>query len=161
MSKVRTVVKAPLNICIKCGCDFNVRKEWDNVLYDLRSYEVSEDGTYMRCSYAFAAVYPVADRDFYLQQRLRYDFPEPGMVTLAVHSLPLNDEYPLQPKRVRGEITISMVMKGVRDPVTGEEHTEVFMTNMCDINGLVPKWLVNAMAKSVPKVWFKTYEQGC
>lgn len=83
------------------------------------------------------------------------------MVTLAVHSLPLNDEYPVQRNKVRGELTISMVFKPVVDPNTKEEHTEIFMTNMCDINGLVPKWIVNAAAKSVPRVWFKTYELGC
>ena len=54
-----------------------------------------------------------------------------------------------------------MILQGYIDPVTNLEYTEVFMTNMCDINGLVPKWLVNAMSKSVPKVWFKTYELGC
>ena len=83
------------------------------------------------------------------------------MVTLAVHSLPLNEEYPHIKGRVRGEITISMVFKGVVDPESGQEHTEVFMTNMCDINGVIPKWLVNAASKSVPKLWFKTYESGC
>lgn len=67
MSKVRTVVKAPLDICIKCGCDFEVRKEWDNVLYDLRTFEESKDKTYMRCAYSFGSPFPAADRDFYLQ----------------------------------------------------------------------------------------------
>lgn len=35
------------------------------------------------------------------------------------------------------------------------------MTNWCDINGLVPKWLVNVASASVPKGWAKTYEMGC
>lgn len=67
MSKVRTVVRAPLDICIKCGCDFKVRKEWDNVLYDLRTFEESDDKLYMRCAYSFGALFPASDRDFYLQ----------------------------------------------------------------------------------------------
>lgn len=53
-----------------------------------------------------------------------------------------------------------MVFKPFTDPKTGHEHTDIFMTNFCDINGLVPKWIVNAASKSVPRIWFKTYEQG-
>jgi len=39
MSKVNTIVKAPLEIVLACGCDFEVRKKWDNVLYDIKVYE--------------------------------------------------------------------------------------------------------------------------
>lgn len=56
---------------------------------------------------------------------------------------------------------IAMILSPVIDPVTKEEYTEVFMTNMTDIGGLVPKWLVNTTSRSVPKIWFKTYELGC
>ena len=161
MFKVRTVVKAPLDVAIMCGCDFEVRQEWDNVLFDYRIFEQKKEVGFLRYAYTFKAVFPASDRDFYLQQRLVYDFPELGMVTLAVHSLPYSDEYPLQPRKVRGTIQISMVMKAIKEQTTGEEHTEIWMTNMCDPNGLVPKWLVNMASKSVPKLWFKTYEQGC
>jgi hypothetical protein len=67
MSKVRTVVKAPLDVLVKCGFDFEARKEWDTVLYDLRMWDVSEDKSFMRCAYSFSAPFPVSHRDFYLQ----------------------------------------------------------------------------------------------
>jgi len=54
-----------------------------------------------------------------------------------------------------------MVLKPIIDEETGLQYTEMFMTNWCDINGLVPKWLVNVASASVPKGWAKTYELGC
>lgn len=62
---------------------------------------------------------------------------------------------------MRGNIYISMVFNGVIDSTTGKEQTEVFFTNQTDINGLVPKMLVNAISRQVPKFWFKKYEAGC
>lgn len=73
-----------------------------------------------------------------------------------------NEEYPPLPHKVRATFVIlSMVMTPRVDLVTKQAYTDFFMINCCDINGLVPKWIVNASSKSVPKVWFKTYELGC
>ena len=52
-------------------------------------------------------------------------------------------------------------MRSIIDPETKIESTEFVMSNMTDINGLVPKWIVNATSKAVPKIWFKTYQIGC
>ena len=62
---------------------------------------------------------------------------------------------------MRADIYISMVMRSIIDPETKIESTEFVMSNMTDINGLVPKWIVNATSKAVPKIWFKTYQIGC
>jgi hypothetical protein len=37
--KVFTTVKAPINICLECATNFEVRKTWDDVLYDFRVFE--------------------------------------------------------------------------------------------------------------------------
>ena len=55
---------------------------------------------------------------------------------------------------------IGFIMKPIIDPKGNVRH-EIFMTNCLDINGLVPKWLINATSKAVPKHWFKTYDLGC
>jgi hypothetical protein len=90
------------------------------------------------------------------------DYPEPGQITMHVKSLPENKEYPPLANKVRATfIILSMVMTPKVDPVTKVQYTDFFMLNCCDINGLVPKWIVNASSRSVPKVWFKTYEAGC
>jgi len=94
--KVNTIVKAPIETCLICGTDFEVRKDWDDILYDFRVFKLTPDRSYMRCSYSIHAPFPVSDRDFYLEQLIRRDFPQPGMITLSVKSLPLNDdEYPI------------------------------------------------------------------
>lgn len=92
---------------------------------------------------------------------MKRDFPEPGMVTLSVVTLPATKECPLIDNKVRATLSVSMVLKEIVDETSKKVHTEVFMTNMCDINGFVPKWIVNAGSKRVPKIWFKTYEIGC
>jgi len=56
---------------------------------------------------------------------------------------------------------IGFIMTPKIDEKTGEEICDVFMVNSVDINGLVPKWLINMNSKSVPKNWFKGYEKGC
>ena len=37
--------------------------------------------------------------------------------------------------------------------------TEVFFVNCLDIMGSVPKWMINAVAKSVPKNFFSLFEK--
>lgn len=90
------------------------------------------------------------------------DYPDKGQITMHVKSLPDCEEYPPLVNKVRATFVIlSMVMTPRVDPITKVQYTDFFMLNCCDINGLVPKWIVNASSRSVPKVWFKTYEAGC
>ena len=148
---------------IENAVDFEIRKNWDTVLYDFRTFYMSKDYSYSRVSYAFKSPFPVADRDFYIEQLCRKDYPEPGMCTIHVQSLPANEvEMPAMPKRIRGTIQIiGFILKPVVDTTNGEIYHEVFMTNCIDINGQVPKWLCNASSKTVPRHWFKTFELGC
>ena len=78
------------------------------------------------------------------------------MCTLFVKSLPANyEEMPQQPKRVRANlIIIGFVFKARFDAELGQEVTEVFFVNCLDIMGSVPKWMMNAVGKSIPKSWF-------
>ena len=84
------------------------------------------------------------------------------MITMHVKSLPDNEEYPKISTRIRGCMNIlGMVMTPKVDPVTKVPYTDIFMVNCCDINGTVPKWIVNVTSRSVPRVWFRTFELGC
>jgi hypothetical protein len=104
MAKVTTVVKAPLEIILINTLYFEIRKEWDNVLYGFVVYADSADKSYMRYSYSFPSPFPCTHRDFHLEQIVKRDYPEKGLVTLAVHSMPLSEECPLDPKKVRGTL---------------------------------------------------------
>jgi hypothetical protein len=74
---------------------------------------------------------------------MRFDVPEPGMISFHVSSLPPNpDVYPLLAGRIRAKVEIiGFIFMPKIDPLTGAEYCDVFMTNCTDINGAVPKWL--------------------
>jgi len=42
-----------------------------------------------------------SDRDFYLQELTRHDFPQKGDISIYTKSLPDHPEYPVNPYRVR------------------------------------------------------------
>lgn len=135
--KSYTSIRAPIDVIIPNTLDFEIRKKWDTVLYDFRTFFITPDMSYSRVSYAFKSPFPVAHRDFYIQQVLRRDYPEPGMSTMHVKSLTPNEkEMPNEPKRVRATIMIiGYVTKECRDERTGEIYQKIFMTNCLDING--------------------------
>ena len=105
----------------------------------------------------------MADRDFYLCEHFRQDYPELGMSTLFVESLPANaSEMPEQPKRIRANlIIIGFVFKGRFDAALQQDVTDVFFVNCLDIMGSFPKWMINAVANKIPKGWFNQFEKEC
>jgi len=61
---------------------------------------MAPDRSHGRVSYCFRSpVAGMSDRDFYLQQLIKYDYPTPGAVSMHVSSLPPNDECPVNPNR--------------------------------------------------------------
>lgn len=92
MMKMRVTMRAPLQAVIDTTQDYDRRIEWDTNLYDFRVLSSTPCGSYRQIYYAFKSPPTVADRDFYLCEHFRRNFPEPGMCTLFVKSLPANDE---------------------------------------------------------------------
>lgn len=66
MSKVRTRMFVPMSVAVENGYNFDVRRKWDTVLYDLTVFEDTADKSYMRYAYSFKTPFPVSHRDFYL-----------------------------------------------------------------------------------------------
>lgn len=96
--KANTVVRAPVSSLVDCSIDFEARASWDKTLYDFKTFSMSADRTVGRVSYTFKSpVAGFADRDFYLQQLIRWDYPTPGAVTMHVSSLEPSDELPINP----------------------------------------------------------------
>lgn len=56
-----------MEVCLTCGTNFDVRKEWDDILYNFKTFETNDDRSYTRCAYSIHAPFPCADRDFYLE----------------------------------------------------------------------------------------------
>lgn len=69
-------------------------------------------------SYTFKSpVSGIADRDFYLLQLIRWDYPTKGAVTMHVSTLEPSDECPVNPKKVRAMVyLIGFIMTPVIDP---------------------------------------------
>jgi len=81
-------MRAPLKAVIDTTVDYERRTRWDTNLYDFRVLETTPCGRHRRIYYAFKSPPTVADRDFHLCEHFRKDYPEPGMCTLFVKSLP-------------------------------------------------------------------------
>lgn len=144
MLKLRLRVKAPADVLMDNLIDFDIRSKWDSQIYDFQTFHMTEDQSYGRVYYAIKSPFGVSDRDFYLQQLIRRDFPEPGQISLYVGSIPQSEEKPLVKNRVRANIkVVAYIISPVQDLETGDEVCDCFMITSVDINGLVPKWIVN------------------
>lgn len=160
MFNINVTIAATKESCTKLAMDFDHRQTWDKTLYDFRIFEQTPCDSYCRLSYAFKSPGPVSDRDFYLQQLFKRDFPEPTFDTLHVTSIVNDAEMPPIKNRVRASmIIIAFIFSERADPKTGLLVCDITMVNSCDINGYVPKWMVNMASKSVPQQWFKNFEQ--
>jgi len=126
-------------------------------MYDFQTLEKESDMSYSKIYYAIKSPFGVSDRDFILDQYIRRDYPEPGQVSLHVASIPHETSgKPLVKGRVRADIkVVAYIFTPLNDLETGDEVCDCFMITSVDINGLVPKWIVNMASIDVPKKWFK------
>ena len=112
---------------------------------------------YMKTYYSYASPrfvgLGVADRDFLMQQEVWWDFPEPGMYTSYMKSIE-DPRFPPLRNKVRATCHImALVCKPDKD-AQGKDVTHCMLVSNIDINGLVPKWIVNFGAKNSPSQWF-------
>ena len=97
MMKVRSVLKAPVHSMLECSVNFEVRVQWDIKITDFKTYAMAPDYSSGRVGYNFISPMKafVADRDFYIQQYVRRNWPNPGDIAIMDKSLPLHPECPL------------------------------------------------------------------
>lgn len=162
LDTVMLKARATLNVNIfhvrQVCCNVKVRAQWETILYDLSGIDVSSDMNYMKSYYVFKSPrvmgFGVLDRDFFLSQDIVWDFPEKGMMTAYFHSIE-DDRMPPMKGKVRATCHImAMCLKPDKDPQTGKDITHAMLVTNVDINGLVPKWIVNIGARSAPSQWF-------
>ena len=98
----------------------------------------------------------ITDRDFIVSQEVWWDFPEPGMYTSYMKSVQ-DDRFPPVKNKVRATVHfMALVCKPL-----GEDKTEMMLVTNVDINGLVPKWVMNIGARTSPSQWFVDCERAC
>lgn len=117
----------------------------------------------MKTYYTFKVprfAFGVLDRDFMLSQEVWWDYPERGMYTSYCKSIE-DPRFPVLKSKVRATIHImALVCRPLKDS-EGNDQTECMLVTNVDINGLVPKWMVNLGARSTPIQWFNDVERAC
>lgn len=161
MFKARTTVKGNMYHMRQVCCNYNIRKEWETILYDFAAADITQDMNYLKQYYAYKCPRVMGigadDRDFLVSQDVIFDWPEKGMMTALLASID-DERFPLMKGKVRASAhLISIVAKPGTDK-DGNDTVDCCLITHVDINGLVPKMLVNFGAKSAPTQWFKDVE---
>jgi len=95
-----------------------------------------------------------------LESNLYWDFPEPEMLTCCINSIK-DDRLPERRGRVRADChNMSFVLRPDKN-LNGTDITHAMLIACIDINGVIPKWVVNYFAETVPAQWFESCLQGC
>ena len=72
-------------------------------------------------------------------------------MSIAFFKTILDDRVPFSQNKVRATCHIlAIICKPDTDPITGEDLTHGMMITNIDINGNIPKWMVNFAAKQAP-----------
>lgn len=161
MFKVRQTFKAPIESVFVVSILQNYRRLWDTKLNDFKELYMTPDYSYGRVYYNFKSPFKgiINDRDFYLLQAVRRDFPEKGDIAIVTKSLPAHPECPIIRDKIRAQTHIvAFIYRPVVDKASGEQWTEVFMVSCIDINGDVPKFFINNFSASVPRENFAEFE---
>jgi len=75
------------------------------------------------------------------------------MISLYFHSIE-DERFPVMKNRVRATCHIlGWIGKPAKDD-KGRDYLDCMIVTNVDINGLVPKWIVNFAARSAPSQWF-------
>lgn len=154
MLKTRATIKANMYHMRQVGCNVGIRKQWETILYDQTAVDITADGSYMKVYYCYKSpkvgFVGIEDRDFIQNQHIWFDFPEKGMMTSCCYSI-LDERFPVMKNKTRATVHImAIVGKADVDQKTGEDLTHCMLLVNTDINGLIPKWIVNIGARSAP-----------
>ena len=135
----------------------SIRKQWETILYDMQGVDIKKDLSSMLTYYCYrsprVAFIGLDDRDFLLSQQVWWDFPEPGMYTSYMRSVE-DARFPPVKGKVRATCHIMILVCRPSVSEDGQTATDMMLCTNIDINGLVPKWIVNLGARTAPAQWF-------
>ena len=95
----------------------------------------------------------VDHREFLMSNKSWMDYPEKGMWTLFMKNV-TDERFPVFKGRVRATCHIMLLVCKPDVDSAGKDFCHVMLVTNVDINGLVPKWIVNLCARSAPTQWF-------
>ena len=74
----------------------------------------------------------------------------------------VDERIPPMKGKVRATAHIMVIIcKPDKDPETDKDITHCTLITNVDINGLVPKWIVNIASRSAPTQWFVDCQRAC
>ena len=149
MFKCKTILNCAMLNIRQIFMNVEIRRQWETILYDIESFDVTKDMNYQIQYYAYKSPPMASDRDFLAEVFLWHDFPEPGMMSISLQSVE-DPRMPVQKNKVRAHVYNQLLVVKPLEPVDGKERCEVLLVNNIDINGLVPKWIVNLAARTAP-----------
>jgi hypothetical protein len=149
--KCLTHFKAPVEALWNVIVLPEVRERWDKQIVDWKLHFMTPDFSYGRIGFNFKSPLKgvVDDRDFYLQQIVRKNFPSKGDFAIIQKSLPGHAESPHVRGRVRAHAHIISLL--FRMDQSDQNRCEVFMVSCIDIKGNIPKFILNNATASVPR----------
>lgn len=162
MFRARGNIRTPIDVIPKVIANMNIRKHWESQLYDMEAFDETADLSYCKTFYVYRSPMGVAHREFLLVQKAWKDFPEPGMWSLFMKTIE-DERWPTALKgRVRATCHILvLVIKPAGKDSEGNDLTNCMLLMNTDINGLVPKWIVNLVSRSAPGQWFTDCQRAC
>lgn len=145
-----------------------MRAKWDPLFKELKKFHSSEcaNETLNRFTFTYESPVPLigADREFYINEVIRRDWPQKGDISIFAKSLPEHEELPIDKSnmfRVRATLVYSgLLMRPLIDEKTGEEHTEFFMVSSVDIAGWIPTYVANWASKLNTRSIFESQERA-
>ena len=77
MMKTRSIQRAPAAALVHCAQDFEIRRQWDSAFADMKIFYRTPDELKARMTFTFKSPAPLitSDRDFYIQELTRRDWP--------------------------------------------------------------------------------------
>ncbi|CEM38751.1 unnamed protein product [Vitrella brassicaformis CCMP3155] len=149
--------------------DINTRAIWDPVLTEWRLISTIDCPTRHKASMTpTEVIYSVmhgplglASRDFLQYRRSMTNLTNKGRVSVICMRSAPSDEYMTERKGyVRADSVISgyVLRQSSHDPANS---TDLFIFSHNDPRGLIPKWIVNAVAARAPVHWVQSFKTAC
>lgn len=81
---------------------------------------------------------------------------------ICCHMKSIKDErMPIRKGRVRADVHLMSVIAKADKDSKGNDITHCMLVICIDINGSVPKWIVNIASQNTPTIWFNDAKRAC
>jgi hypothetical protein len=150
--RVRDTYNVKPEVILDSLMDIDKRASWDKVLRDVSIIEKIDEETDIMYN-STVGVMGASPRDFVQIRKIYKDMK--GYDYIVLMKSIEHEEKPIMKKKVRAKCIIGgYVMKSI-----GPGRTKMEVVMQVDVNGLLPKFIVNSFAPSKTHDWFKQFNK--